>query len=99
MSNRLGTHYFRRRDMSAFGKKNGLGGGRSSFGVAKPMSGSGGSRSGTDRDKPYALGGSQFPSIDAGPLPGEQHGHDIPEPVATNAPDKDDATPRLAERS
>src|SRR5690606_35554541 len=57
------------------------------------------SRSGTDRDKPYALGGSQFPSIDAVPLPGEQHGHDIPEPVATSAPDKDDAMSRLAERS
>lgn len=85
--------------MSAFGKKNGLGGGRPSFGVAKPMSGGSGSKSGTDReDLRNPRGGGQFPPIDAVPLPGtQQAASPIDAPI--NAPDKDDAMSRLAERS
>lgn len=80
--------------MSAFGKKNGLGGGRPSFGVAKPMSGGGGTKPDSDQedlDKP--AGGEQFPPIDEAPLPGEQQSAD------TAKPDQGDAMSRLADRS
>jgi pilus assembly protein CpaF len=45
--------------MSAFGKRNGMSGGRPNFGVAKPMKGSGGSAGAEIPD-----GGDQFPPID-----------------------------------
>ncbi len=77
--------------MSAFGKKNGLGGGRPSFGVAKPMSGGGGSKPADQDNADKSDGGDQFPPIDAVPLPGEQQ--------SAAAPDKDDAMSRLADRS
>ena len=57
--------------MSAFGKRGGISGGRPSFGVAKPMKGSGGGGSSaatTDE------GGDQFPTSDGDwdvPLPFE----------------------------
>ena len=51
--------------MSAFGRKNGLGGGRPAFGVARPMQGGGTARpSGAE-----ANGGEQFPPIDPSSLP------------------------------
>ncbi|MEL6875865.1 MAG: ATPase, T2SS/T4P/T4SS family, partial [Pseudomonadota bacterium] len=81
--------------MSAFGKKNGLGGGRPSFGVAKPMSG--GSKSAPKDDNAARSpenepGGDQFPPIDSVPLPGEESQGD-------GAPEQSDAMSRLAERS
>lgn len=77
--------------MSAFGKKNGLGGGKSSFGVAKPMGGGG--KKIAESDNPEdKLGGNQFPPIESMPLPGAE------EP-ATAAPEQSDAMTRLSERS
>ena len=48
--------------MSAFGKRGGIGGGRPTFGVAKPMKGSagGGAAAPSDVDE----GGDQFPPLD-----------------------------------
>ncbi len=76
--------------MSAFGRKNGVGGmspgARPSFGVAKPMKGGSGARP----PEPAApAGGEQFPPIgsDLGPLDSM-----VP-------PGKGDAMSRLAERS
>lgn len=78
--------------MSAFGKKNGLGGGRPSFGVAKPMSGGGGSKPNADPEElERSGGGGQFPPIESAPLPGEQQ--------SGPKSDSDDAMSRLAERS
>jgi pilus assembly protein CpaF len=78
--------------MSAFGKKNGLGGPRSSFGVAKPMSGPAPSRPREDNR------GGQFPPIDAEKLPPA-----IPEPAMAEiaAPNGalDDAMTRLSDRA
>ena len=48
--------------MSAFGKRGGIGGGRPSFGVAKPMKGGGSSAPVTPSEPP--AGGDQFPPID-----------------------------------
>ncbi|MEG3172066.1 CpaF family protein [Sphingomonas sp. ZB1N12] len=62
--------------MSAFGRRNGIGGGqpaRPAFGVARPMQGSsipGGSP--VARAEPE--GGAQFPPIDSLPMPGETEG-------------------------
>ena len=47
--------------MSAFGKRSGASGGRPSFGVAKPMNGSGGSSSPAPA---IPEGGDQFPPIE-----------------------------------
>jgi len=77
--------------MSAFGKKPGLAG-RSSFGVAKPMSG--GSKpkpADTQEEKAPASGGEQFPPIESVELPGAA--------TAPAAPQNEDAMSRLAERS
>jgi pilus assembly protein CpaF len=49
--------------MSAFGKRGGMGGGRPSFGVAKPMKGSGGG-SVKPAEAPEPEGGDQFPPLD-----------------------------------
>lgn len=79
--------------MSAFGKKAGLGG-RSSFGVAKPMTTGGGSKSSNNskqQEAPVPSGGDQFPPIESVDLPG-----------AASAPAlvvNEDAMSRLAERS
>ncbi len=78
--------------MSAFGKKNGLGGGKSSFGVAKPMNG-GGKKTVKSDNPEDNLGGNQFPPIESIPLPGEG----APAPAA--ATDPNDAMARLSERS
>ena len=78
--------------MSAFGKKNGLGGGKSSFGVAKPMNG-GGKKTAKSDNPEDNLGGNQFPPIESIPLPGEG----APAPAAPTDPN--DAMARLSERS
>src|SRR3990167_8097714 len=71
--------------MSAFGRKNGVGGmaagARPSFGVARPMKGGSGKPSGEGNQAP---GGDQFP-----PLPGE----------SGMPPNKGDAMTRLADRA
>ena len=79
--------------MSAFGKKNGLGGGKSSFGVAKPMTG-GGSKAPKPESSEENPGG-QFPPIESIPLPGEGAAAAVP----SGAPDQGDAMARLSERS
>ncbi|MEH6702756.1 CpaF family protein [Parasphingorhabdus sp.] len=76
--------------MSAFGKKNGLGGGKSSFGVAKPMTGSGPKNAKPDNSEEDS--GGQFPPIESIPLPGEGAA-----PAAGSDPG--DAMARLSERS
>jgi pilus assembly protein CpaF len=48
--------------MSAFGKRGGISGARPSFGVAKPMKGSGGGSAASAADEPE--GGDQFPPLD-----------------------------------
>ena len=48
--------------MSAFGKRGGMGGGRPSFGVAKPMKGSGTGKAQAIPSEPQ--GGDQFPPLD-----------------------------------
>ncbi|MDT8761110.1 CpaF family protein [Sphingomonas psychrotolerans] len=57
--------------MSAFGRRNGLGGGaaggRPAFGVARPMQGPGPAPRPSD---PMPMGGEQFPPINSVPLPG-----------------------------
>ena len=77
--------------MSAFGKKNGLGGAKSSFGVAKPMTG-GGPKTAKSDNPDENLGGNQFPPIESIPLPGEGA-------APSGAPDPSDAMARLSERS
>ncbi|MEO9601328.1 CpaF family protein [Parasphingorhabdus sp.] len=77
--------------MSAFGKKNGLGGGKPSFGVAKPMNG-GGKKTTDSRKSKDNLGGNQFPPIETMPIPGGE----TPPPPKT---DQSDAMARLSERS
>ena len=78
--------------MSAFGRRNGMGGGgpgRPAFGVAKPMQGGSAARP-SDTD-----GGQQFPSVDSVPLPGAANAPEQPMmPAAGTA----DAMTRLAER-
>ena len=83
--------------MSAFGKKNGLGGGKPSFGVAKPMNGSGKKTAKSDNPEDN-LGGNQFPPIESIPLPGEGATAPSPSP-SPSAPDQNDAMARLSERS
>ena len=81
--------------MSAFGKKNGLGGGKPSFGVAKPMNGGASKRankSETENTKSDPEGGDQFPPIESAPLPGGG-------PKAAETSPQDDAMARLSERS
>ena len=74
--------------MSAFGRKNGPGGGRSSFGVARPMKGG---EKAAREESPPPPGGKQFP-----PLPGEE-ADDFVDP--TGPANKDDAMTRLADRA
>ena len=76
--------------MSAFGRKNGVGGmaagARPSFGVARPMKG------GSAKPEAFAPGGDQFP-----PLPGSGNGSMSQESHV--APTKADAMTRLADRA
>jgi pilus assembly protein CpaF len=77
--------------MSAFGKKSGLGGGKPSFGVAKPMTGGG--KKNTDSDsRDDNLGGHQFPPLESIPLSSQET------PTAP-APVQSEAMARLSERS
>ena len=77
--------------MSAFGKKNGLGGGKPSFGVAKPMTG-GGKKVADSENRDDRQGGNQFPPLESVPLPGDE----IPSaPAAVQS----EAMARLSERS
>lgn len=82
--------------MSAFGRRSGgnggSGGGRPSFGVARPMKGSGGPPPKRDDEAPPPSGGEQFP-----PLPGENAEGDAPSASAN--PRGGDAMERLAQRS
>jgi len=73
--------------MSAFGRKNGLGG-KSSFGIAKPMHGPGGAT------PPGPAGGTQFP-----PVPADSVTSDLP-PASTINPNNPnaDALQRLDDR-
>ena len=77
--------------MSAFGRKNGVGGmapgARPSFGVARPMKG------GVAKPEPFPPGGDQFP-----PLPGNGNGA-MPHDQSSAAPNKADAMTRLADRA
>jgi len=77
--------------MSAFGKKNGLGGGKPSFGVAKPMTG-GGKKITESENRDDNLGGNQFPPLESIPLADD-------ETPSTPAPAQSDAMARLSERS
>ncbi|VWX58578.1 CpaF family protein [Sphingorhabdus sp. 109] len=77
--------------MSAFGKKNGLGGGKPSFGVAKPMTG-GGKKAADSENRDHNLGGSQFPPLESVPLPSEE----VPSAPASS---QSEAMARLSERS
>lgn len=77
--------------MSAFGRRNGMGGGqpaRPAFGVARPMQGGG------PAPRPEAEGGAQFPPIDTVPLPGEADGIGAAPAPAVQM----DAMQRLADR-
>jgi len=77
--------------MSAFGKRNGLSGGKPSFGVAKPMTG-GGKKVGDAENREDRQGGNQFPPLESIPLPSD----DIPSaPAAVQS----EAMARLSERS
>ncbi|MBO9624465.1 MAG: CpaF family protein [Sphingomonas sp.] len=81
--------------MSAFGRRNGLGGatgGRPAFGVARPMHGSSPSARQPD---PVPLGGEQFPPLNAVPLPG---GGAFPEGDTAASGPNSDAMQRLADR-
>ena len=76
--------------MSAFGRRNGAGGGpggRPSFGVARPMKGP----APIAGSPPPIEGGEQFPPLDSVELPGE-------ESFATPAANRGDAMSRLADR-
>ena len=76
--------------MSAFGRRNGMGGGqpaRPAFGVARPMQGGGAGR-------PEPDGGEQFPAFDSVPLPGDSSDGDASATPAQNG----DAMQRLADR-
>jgi len=77
--------------MSAFGKKNGLGGGKPSFGVAKPMNG-GGKQTAPSENREDQLGGDQFPPLESIPLSGDD-APSVPTPVQS------EAMARLSERS
>jgi pilus assembly protein CpaF len=80
--------------MSAFGRRNGMGGGaggRPSFGVARPMQGPGSS----PRDAEG--GGEQFPPIETMPLPGAAQQGTSADDIAI-APSNGDAMQRLADR-
>jgi|GEM_PF-4924749 len=77
--------------MSAFGKKSGLGGGKPSFGVAKPMTG-GGKKNAESENRDDKLGGHQFPPLESIPLSDQ-------EPPASPAPAQSEAMARLSERS
>ncbi|MEH6662874.1 MAG: ATPase, T2SS/T4P/T4SS family, partial [Parasphingorhabdus sp.] len=77
--------------MSAFGKKNGLGGGKPSFGVAKPMTG-GGKKISESENRDDNLGGNQFPPLESIPLTNE-------ETPSSPAPAQSEAMARLSERS
>ena len=77
--------------MSAFGRRNGMGGSapsRPAFGVAKPMQGGPAAARPADTD-----GGQQFPSADHVPLPGAANAPEQP-----GMPMAGDAMTRLAER-
>jgi len=82
--------------MSAFGRRSGgngsPGGGRPSFGVARPMKGSGSPPPKRDEDAPAPGGGEQFP-----PLPNDNADGDAPAGSAN--PRGGDAMERLAQRS
>ena len=78
--------------MSAFGRRNppaGAAASRPSFGVARPMQGSGGA---SPVDEGKLAGGSQFPPINSVPLPGES------EFSSSAPPEQMDAMARLSER-
>jgi len=77
--------------MSAFGKKSGLGGGKPSFGVAKPMTG-GGKKNAEADSRDDNLGGNQFPPLESIPLSN-------PETPTAPAPVQSEAMARLSERS
>ncbi|AMO72223.1 CpaF family protein [Sphingorhabdus sp. M41] len=77
--------------MSAFGKKNGLGGGKPSFGVAKPMTG-GGKKAPETENREDNLGGNQFPPL-------ESISHSDEEMPSAPASVQSDAMARLSERS
>ena len=86
--------------MSAFGRRNGMGGGtaggRPAFGVARPMQGPGPAPRPSD---PLPAGGEQFPPISSVPLPGAG----APDPMAERDPAagsiaNGDAMQRLADR-
>src|SRR4051812_19882267 len=85
--------------MSAFGRRNGLGGGtaggRPAFGVARPMQGPGPA----PRSDAPPLGGEQFPPLNSVPLPGAA----APDPMEQRDPAggsaaNSDAMQRLADR-
>ncbi|MFZ5747991.1 MAG: CpaF family protein [Pseudomonadota bacterium] len=81
--------------MSAFGRRNGMGGGagggRPAFGVARPMQGNGPAR------PPEPVGGEQFPSITSVPLPGASLPEPEPGQLAPSAASSE-AMQRLADR-
>src|SRR3954469_9970563 len=74
--------------MSAFGKRGGIGGARPSFGVAKPMKGSGG---GSVSPSSAELGGDQFPPLDELTPPADA-------PASENGSPKQGAMDRLTAR-
>jgi pilus assembly protein CpaF len=77
--------------MSAFGKKSGLGGGKQSFGVAKPMTG-GGKKNAETAIRDDKLGGNQFPPLESIPLSNQ-------ETPPARVPEQSEAMARLSERS
>jgi hypothetical protein len=67
--------------VSAFGKKPGVSNGRPSFGVARPMTGGGGSAPQSQPsaipEMPMPAGGEQFPPLDSVELPGTASGRNV----------------------
>ena len=57
--------------MSAFGKRNGTGGSRPQFGVARPMKGSAGGGTAAPAEEPEG-GGDQFPPLEEFPATDDQ---------------------------
>jgi len=90
--------------MSAFGRKNGLGGMRPAFGVAKPMhvvtpKSGGSSPSAAPSSVPNeARGGDQFPALDPSVLPLIDAGELAQEPLSPQQQKNAEAMSRLHER-